>query len=59
MPLVPPVIRMVLPVILMIAPRAKNKCAPLPLFFDHYKGYAYRWKEGTEKIDTYQEESVK
>jgi hypothetical protein len=43
----------------MIAPCAKSKCAPLTLFFGHYKGYAYQWKEGTKKIDTYQKESVK
>jgi len=43
----------------MIAPCAKNKCAPLTLFFDHYEGNAYQWKEGTNKIYTYQKESVK
>jgi hypothetical protein len=43
----------------MVTPCAKNKAASMPLSFTQYRAYAYQEKEGTEKIDTYQKESVK
>jgi hypothetical protein len=50
---------MVLPLIFMVTPCAKNNAASTPLSFIQYRAYAYQEKEGTEKIDTYQKESVK